>query len=205
MVKTPIIASISLDGGTLCLDFVNTVHNRVDEPLQDYLLNVLDLIAWAKKLELLDAKNERRLEQLAEDNSKKGRQFFADAIFLRELLYRMFFSISANKKVTPTDLELYNAYLKNHFSHLELTVNAGVYKESWNLAPDSFQLITAPVIKDAHALLLSDKLERIKECPNCGWLFLDRTKNGKRRWCSMKNCGSSVKALEWYYRNKEVK
>ncbi|MBN2893708.1 MAG: CGNR zinc finger domain-containing protein, partial [Bacteroidales bacterium] len=26
--------------------------------------------------------------------------------------------------------------------------------------------------------------------------------NGKRRWCSMRSCGSNVKSLEWYYRNK---
>jgi predicted RNA-binding Zn ribbon-like protein len=52
---------------------------------------------------------------------------------------------------------------------------------------------------------LSDKLERVKECPNCGWLFLDTTKNGKRRWCSMEDCGSNVKALEYYYRKKKEK
>jgi predicted RNA-binding Zn ribbon-like protein len=63
-------------------------------------------------------------------------------------------------------------------------------------------IIIAPVIYSAYELLLADKLNRIKECTNCGWLFLDTTKNGTRRWCSMNTCGSIVKAKEWYHRNK---
>ncbi|MEJ7682514.1 MAG: CGNR zinc finger domain-containing protein [Segetibacter sp.] len=58
-------------------------------------------------------------------------------------------------------------------------------------------------MNDSYETLLSDKLSRIKECGNCGWLFYDSSKNGKRRWCSMKTCGSNVKALQWYHRQKK--
>jgi predicted RNA-binding Zn ribbon-like protein len=36
---------------------------------------------------------------------------------------------------------------------------------------------------------------RLKQCPggNCGWLFLDTTKRGNRRWCSMSECGQDAK------------
>ncbi len=37
--------------------------------------------------------------------------------------------------------------------------------------------------------ILSDKrkLTRVKTCPgsDCGWLFLDETKNARRKWCIM--------------------
>ncbi len=37
--------------------------------------------------------------------------------------------------------------------------------------------------------ILSDKREltRVKTCPgsDCGWLFLDETKNARRKWCIM--------------------
>ncbi|MFD0480100.1 CGNR zinc finger domain-containing protein [Nonomuraea thailandensis] len=36
------------------------------------------------------------------------------------------------------------------------------------------------------------------ECPSCGWLFLDTTRNGSRRWCSMAMCGSQVKSRRYY-------
>jgi len=74
--------------------------------------------------------------------------------------------------------------------------------ESWLLEEDSYKKIVAPILNDSYELLLSEKLFKVKECPGCGWLFYDGTKNGKRRWCSMKSCGSNVKALEWYHRKK---
>ncbi|WP_344746998.1 CGNR zinc finger domain-containing protein [Streptosporangium vulgare] len=35
-------------------------------------------------------------------------------------------------------------------------------------------------------------------CPSCYWLFLDTSKNGRRRWCSMTTCGSRDKARRYY-------
>src|SRR5688500_5740763 len=100
MVKNPDIASISLDGETLCMNFINTVHNRTDDPLPDYLKNPLDLVAWAEKVKLVDEKAGRRLQKAVSDSPKKARHFFSEAIFLREVLYRMFLAIAANKKIS---------------------------------------------------------------------------------------------------------
>ncbi|QDZ13095.1 CGNR zinc finger domain-containing protein [Devosia ginsengisoli] len=36
--------------------------------------------------------------------------------------------------------------------------------------------------------------ERLHACPRCGWLFLDTSRGGKRRWCSMQTCGNREKA-----------
>jgi predicted RNA-binding Zn ribbon-like protein len=202
MVKNPEIASISLDGETLCLNFINTIHDRKEKPMRDYLKNPVDIVAWAEKAELLADKGGKRLEKALEDNPKKGRQFFVVAMDLRELLYQMFSTVTAGKKISPAHLSQFNVFLRDHFSHQILTALHDGYKESWDLPADSLKHITAPIIKDAYDLLLSDKLPRVKECPNCGWLFLDTTRNGKRRWCSMKNCGSNIKALEWYHRQK---
>lgn len=45
--------------------------------------------------------------------------------------------------------------------------------------------------------------ERLKICPNCGWLFLDRSRNRSRTWCDMAVCGNRSKASRHYYRQKE--
>jgi predicted RNA-binding Zn ribbon-like protein len=44
-------------------------------------------------------------------------------------------------------------------------------------------------------LLTKGRLERLKRCPGpgCGWLFLDHSKNGSRRWCAMATCGNRTK------------
>jgi predicted RNA-binding Zn ribbon-like protein len=52
----------------------------------------------------------------------------------------------------------------------------------------------------ALSLLAPDKVERIRICANCGWLFLDRSRNGSRRWCDMTVCGNRQKAKRHYNR-----
>lgn len=39
---------------------------------------------------------------------------------------------------------------------------------------------------------------RVKVCPACRWLFLDKSKNQSRRWCDMKVCGNRAKARTHY-------
>ncbi len=44
--------------------------------------------------------------------------------------------------------------------------------------------------------------QRMKICGNCGWLFIDRSKNRSRTWCDMSVCGNRVKASRHYRRGK---
>lgn len=48
----------------------------------------------------------------------------------------------------------------------------------------------------------SRELERVKLCPghDCGWLFLDETKNARRKWCLMEVCGNRAKSSRHYAR-----
>ena len=55
----------------------------------------------------------------------------------------------------------------------------------------------------AQASVTSPARVRMCEAPDgCGWLFYDETRNGTRRWCSMKDCGNRAKARRHYARNK---
>jgi predicted RNA-binding Zn ribbon-like protein len=51
-------------------------------------------------------------------------------------------------------------------------------------------------------LLEDEDLSRLKQCQDdgCGWLFLDRSKNGSRRWCSSADCGNRARAKRHYRR-----
>ncbi|MCA9894213.1 MAG: CGNR zinc finger domain-containing protein [Anaerolineae bacterium] len=63
-----------------------------------------------------------------------------------------------------------------------------------------------PVIHDAANLLTGNSLNRVGQCANvrdCGWLFLDTSRSGKRRWCSMETCGNRAKAKRHYQRANE--
>ena len=61
------------------------------------------------------------------------------------------------------------------------------------------------VARAAFALLTDKRLLRVRRCEgvgDCGWLFLDGTKNGRRRWCSMEGCGSRAKMRRQYARKR---
>ncbi|WP_244543970.1 CGNR zinc finger domain-containing protein [Bosea lupini] len=55
--------------------------------------------------------------------------------------------------------------------------------------------IIGPIAWAALDLLRGPELDRLKQCPSndCQWLFIDRTKNGSRRWCEMATCGDKAK------------
>ena len=47
----------------------------------------------------------------------------------------------------------------------------------------------------AAALLTGPEVESIRVCagPDCGWVYVDRSRNHLRRWCEMETCGTSEK------------
>jgi predicted RNA-binding Zn ribbon-like protein len=62
-----------------------------------------------------------------------------------------------------------------------------------------------PVVLAAADLLTSGDRARIHECagPGCGWLFLDTSRNRRRRWCTMQGCGNRAKARRFYERARD--
>ncbi len=70
---------------------------------------------------------------------------------------------------------------------------------------DRWPILT--LVAHSAVALLSDPRERarVKLCPgrNCGWLFLDETKNARRKWCMMETCGNRAKAARNYAKRKQ--
>jgi predicted RNA-binding Zn ribbon-like protein len=75
---------------------------------------------------------------------------------------------------------------------------------AWAVGPESsaVPLLLAPVVWSAGDLLVSGRCARVRRCGNerCLWLFLDDSKSGNRRWCSMRSCGNRAKAHRHYLR-----
>src|SRR5262249_59845302 len=59
-------------------------------------------------------------------------------------------------------------------------------------------------VRSAADVLVAANQRRLKTCPalNCGWLFLDTSRSGTRRWCDMKVGGSRAKARTYYARRR---
>jgi CGNR zinc finger protein len=66
--------------------------------------------------------------------------------------------------------------------------------------------VLAPILRSALRLLLPSVRGRIHECADqeCRRLFLDRTKNGTKTWCSMASCGNRAKQRAWRIRRTNL-
>jgi predicted RNA-binding Zn ribbon-like protein len=57
--------------------------------------------------------------------------------------------------------------------------------------------------RSALALIALPEPDRLKICPTCRWLFLDRSRNRSRAWCDMAVCGNRAKASRYYRRSRQ--
>lgn len=69
-------------------------------------------------------------------------------------------------------------------------------------APSSSIERFAPVLLDAADIVTATGRQRLRHCDGCDWLFEDQSRNGKRRWCDMADCGSRAKSRDYYHRRK---
>jgi len=95
-----------------------------------------------------------------------------------------------------------------HLAPFLLACSKGVAAHSGELAgvdrrsgsPSTPIAIEAAVAISALSVLSGDMLAKVRICPNCNWLFLDRSRNSSRLWCDMAVCGNRQKAKRHYRR-----
>jgi predicted RNA-binding Zn ribbon-like protein len=70
--------------------------------------------------------------------------------------------------------------------------------------PDPAASALSAVARDAIGLFTTADVRRMRECasPECGLLFLDLSRPGRRRWCSSNACGGKARAAA--YRQRQV-
>ncbi|WP_019011729.1 CGNR zinc finger domain-containing protein [Deinococcus aquatilis] len=180
----------------LCLDFANTMDWHSSEHPEERLNTVADLLKWGEDAQLLDAQTRRQLAEYAEVHSDQAEVTLARARELREAIYRVFSAVSYDRQPTATDLETLTQARLEAARHQHLQNDGRDFRWVWDEVPD-LRRVWWPVALDAADLLTSDLRHRVGECADdrgCGWLFLDVSKAGRRRWCSMKDCGNRAKA-----------
>jgi len=188
------IFKLRLDGGNLSLDFVNTVEGRYEGPLTDYLRHYLDLITWTHFANAIDSTQKEKLSQISRKNPEEATQIYEDSIQLREAMHEFVVSLINRDEIPPASMQLINQWLSRALSNLELTRLDSDFVLGWRTENFGLESVLWPIIRSFVDLITSVDLTRLKQCSNCGWAFVDNSKNKSRRWCSMEICGNRVKA-----------
>jgi predicted RNA-binding Zn ribbon-like protein len=183
-------------GGRLCLDFANTVEPRMSLEAVDYLAGYSDLVAWSAHAEAVDETTAELLLQEAERRPAAAAATFAWAIAVREALYLVFAAVAAGRRPDESDLDTLNTALAAALAHARVVVAPGGFSWEWERRAEALDQMLWPISRSALELLTSSDIHRVKDCGRhggCGWLFVDTSKNGSRRWCSMEVCGRQDK------------
>lgn len=176
----------------IVLDFTNTVNAR-PQFSRDDLRSAADVADWALAAGLLD----RQSGGLASGTDRSAG--LDGVVALRESLYGVFGPIARDEEPTDEALTILARYTAEAMraSHLARADGAG-YVTTWTL--NSFDSLAHFLADEAMQLLRSPAVDRIGSCDGCGWLFLDTSRAGARRWCSMNVCGARHKMRRYHER-----
>jgi predicted RNA-binding Zn ribbon-like protein len=192
--------NLKLIGGWLCLDFVNTVDCRNSDDARDLLSAYDNLVTWSQHAGIITDDEARDMLQQAALHPTNAKKTLERAVMLREVLYRIFSSIARDRQPNTAEVNALNREVSTTMTKIRLKPRDAAKPWVYTYEGPRLDRILWPIIHSATELLTSDKLDRVRECPgrNCGWMFLDRSRNRTRKWCDMKDCGNRVKAQRHY-------
>ena len=178
------VTEIPFIAGHVALDFVNTAEERGHPDAGDALRTIDDLRLWGQRSGVI----------APGAGSDPSPAELPAAIEARELLYRLFLGRARGHRAPDADLSQLSRLASTAYQAADLSQDAdGRLGWRW----DSSQLATVRhvAVTAAVQLLSQSPTARLKQCPgdHCGWFFLDATKRGNRRWCSMSECGQEAK------------
>ncbi len=193
-------------GGNLALDFANTVAWRLSDHPEERLRSIDDLLSWCVEAALMTRTKAAELRRRHRATRGQGGGVLANALASRELIYRLFEAIVRRKRPQDGDLRQINGIAAAAARSRSIEWSGKTYE--WRRAGrGDVEAALDRIMAAALELLVSDVAEKVSQCQDnrgCGWLFLDRSRSKKRRWCSMADCGNRAKARDHYQRLRKT-
>jgi predicted RNA-binding Zn ribbon-like protein len=173
--------------GSLALDLVATVADRPGSN-RERLQTPDDLDRWLVETGLAAA-------------PAASAGDLADAQELREAVWSLVERSLVDGAPRPADRRLLNEWATRH---PEVPQLGGGWSPAVSTRRDVATALSA-VARDAVDLLAGPDRSRIRRCGRCTLHFVDRSRPGNRRWCSMELCGNQSKAEAFRARRKQRK
>jgi predicted RNA-binding Zn ribbon-like protein len=188
-------AKVTAAPGVLPLDFANTGAR---------LKSYEELLTWCQEADIIGP-NSRRNLSAGSDKAKAAA--LKEAETLSADLQILFKAAARDEMLSQKALDHLNAIVRETAAWRRIAAcDDGGRKIDcgWDFKGAPPVAILGPIVWRAVELLETGPLDRVKECPadDCGWLFLDTSKNRSRQWCSMQTCGNVSKVRRFRERSK---
>jgi len=172
--------------GSPVLEFLATLAGRQTDPVER-LGAPEDFVCW---LELAGVAAGARCDE----------KLLAQARVLREALYRVVVAARGGHAPAADDLELINAWAREPTASPQLDSSLGLTR----VAPDACRAGLTELARAGIELVAGPQLQTVRNCanPTCSLMFIDHSRPGRRRWCSMERCGNRAKTAAYRERRR---
>jgi|tagenome__1003787_1003787.scaffolds.fasta_scaffold20989837_6 predicted RNA-binding Zn ribbon-like protein len=194
-----------LIAGSASLDFMNTVDDRFTAQPKELLPSYSDLVRFAEEAGVMSPAQAEHLIAASLRKKEEAENTLKNAIRMREAMFAVFWAIVEKEPVPQTALHALNKYVQEAAQHVRLLPGRSRFRWEFEPSRDKFDAPLWPIARSAAELLASDQLQFVRACASktCDWLFLDESKNHRRRWCDMTKCGNRAKVRRFYSRMKK--
>jgi predicted RNA-binding Zn ribbon-like protein len=188
-------ASLPLVADDLALDFANTESGRGSEAHQNHLREAANVADWLGHAKVLPLEEAHWLRRRVSERADLAAELLADAIGLREAIHTIGAAVGKSAKPPDAALAALGALHARFVSRATLAPGVPSCRWRWNIRAWPVEAGLGPIALAGVKLFTEGDFERIRECGGhaCGWLFYDRSKNNRRRWCEMEVCGNREK------------
>lgn len=198
-------------GGNPALDLVNTVDYTEQGLEQERLTGYDQVVEWAAGVGVLSPKQAASLGGRARARPREAEAALRSTLRVRQVLSRIFRAVAQGEPEGKA-LEDFNQLLGQALRHMRVAqVSERPRRErhlrlDWEDLEASLDSILWPVLWSAASLIVSEEASQIRVCggPDCGWMYVDRSRNGLRRWCQMETCGTREKSRRRYERVRKL-
>jgi predicted RNA-binding Zn ribbon-like protein len=130
----------------------------------------------------------------------------AQGIALREAIHDIGAALGRHAKPSEAALASLSALHARCVAEAELAPGVASCRWQWSVRASPVEAALGPIALAAVRLFTEGDFHRIRECGGhaCGWLFYDRSKNNRRRWCEMEVCGNRAKQRRLAARRREA-
>jgi predicted RNA-binding Zn ribbon-like protein len=183
--------------GDPALDLINTVDWTSRGPEDERLESYEHLTRWAEGAGVIAVATGQRLRRVGKARPRAAAAAFAYALEVRGILRDLFGAIARGDPAEPV-LARFNGLLCDALAGLEVAPLDGGgtgYGWRWRGEGSDPRAIVWRALWSAASLLQSTEIGNVRICDGdgCGWMYVDRSRNGLRRWCSMRSCGTREK------------
>ena len=176
------------------LAFINTLSSRPTAAPVERLTSYEALVEWARELHLVPGAAADRLLAEAKKHPHQAALVLSRAKEFREALNGLAAAIDTGRQPPGDVLSTISDALAAAYANGRLVPHEGTLQ--WVAgAEDDLERIVWEIGRAAGRLVVSPRLGRVRACAagDCGWWFVDDTKNRSRRWCDMTLCGNREK------------